>query len=247
MPTKHPPSVGDDSGDGISQPVRKKFERGRLSTTTTIDRPKRKVTKQDKQNPSHFLAGYASAKMSKTAAFLPPIDDGENVPPFDDGVNQTKKTSLEYITEGHESVVVLPSEGIFAGNTNTKLISNVTTTDKVLPPTVKLKSNFTTTDKVLPPSVDDVMPPVGTNVTTTDKVLPPSVDDVMPPVGTSSINDKDTHVATGNPLIDVSHVASIAKSAVPLDSSSEIGDISPVKKANLKIGDGNEKCDPWDK
>jgi hypothetical protein len=156
MPTKHPPSVGDDSGDGMSQPVEKKIERGRLSTTTTSDRLKRQVTKPDKQNPSPLLAGYASAKMSKTAAFLPPIDDGVNAPPFDDGVNQTKKKSLESITEGHESVVVIPSEGILAGNTNTKLISNVTTTNKVLPPTVKLTSNVTTTDKVLSLTVDDV-------------------------------------------------------------------------------------------
>jgi hypothetical protein len=225
MPTKHLPSVGDDSGDGMSQPVRGKIERGRLSTTTTSDRLKRQITKPDKQNPSPFLVGCASAKMSKTAALLPPIDDGVNVPPFDDGVNRMKKTSLESITEGNESVVILPSEVILAGNTNTKFISNVTTTDKVLPPTVKLTSN----------------------VTTTDKVLPPTVDDVMPPVETSSINDKDTHVNTGNPLVDVSHVASIANSDVPLDSSSEIGDISPVEKANLNIGDGNEKCDPWDK
>jgi hypothetical protein len=220
----------------------KKIERGRFSTTTTSDRPKRQVTKPDKQHLSPLLAGYASATMSKTAAFLPPIDDGANVPPFDDGVNQTKKTSLESITEGHESVVVLPSEGILAGSTNTKLTSNVTTTDKVLPPTVTLTSNVTTTDKVLPPKVK-----LTSNVTTTDKVLPPTVDDVMPPMETSSINDKDTHVATGNPLVDVSNVASIANSAVPLDSSSEIGDISPVEKANLKIGDDYEKCDPWDK
>jgi hypothetical protein len=108
--------------------------------------------------------------MSKTAAFLPPIDDGVNVPPFDDGVNQTKKTSLESIMEGHESVVVIPSEGILAGSTNTKLTSNVTTTDKVLPPTVKLTSNVTTTDKVLPPTVK-----LTSNVTKTDKVLPPTV------------------------------------------------------------------------
>jgi hypothetical protein len=78
------------------------------------------------------------------------------------------------------------------------------------------------------------------NVTTIDKVLPPTNDDVTPPVGTSSIHDKDTHVATGNPLIYVSNVASIANSAEPLGSSSEISDISPVKKANLKIGDDNE-------
>jgi hypothetical protein len=67
------------------------MERGRLSTTTAIDRPKRQVIKPDKENPSPFLAGYSSAKMSKTAALLPPIDEGVNVPPIDDGVNETKK------------------------------------------------------------------------------------------------------------------------------------------------------------
>jgi hypothetical protein len=91
MPKKHPPGDGDDSGDGISRPVKKKLERGRLSTTTTSDRPKRQVIKPDKENPSPLLAGYASAKMSKTAALLPPIDEGVNVPSIDDGVNETKK------------------------------------------------------------------------------------------------------------------------------------------------------------
>jgi hypothetical protein len=127
-----------------------------LSTTTTSDRQKRQVTKPDKQNLSPLLAGYASAKMSKTAAFLPPIDDAVNVPPFDDGVNQTEKTSLESIKEGHESVVVIPSEGILAGNTNTELTSSVTTTDKVLPLTVKLTSNVTTTDNPPPHSQIDI-------------------------------------------------------------------------------------------
>jgi hypothetical protein len=172
MPTKHPPIVGDDSGDGVSQPVKKKNERGIFSTTTINDRPKRHVTKPDKQNLSPLLAGYASATISKTAASLPL---------FDDGVNQTKKTSLESITEGHEAFEAIPSEGILAGNTNTKLTSNVTTNDKLLPPTV---------------------------------------DDVMPPVETSTISDNHTHVATGNPLVDVSKLAkSIANSAVHLDSS----------------------------
>jgi hypothetical protein len=135
------------------------------------------------------------------------------------------KKRCESITEGHESVVLLPSEGINAGNTNTKLISNVRTTDKVLPPPAQFTSN----------------------VTATDKVLPPSVDDVTPAVVTSSINDKDPHLATGNPVVDVSHVAYIANSYVIVDSSSEFGDMVPVEKGNLKIGDGNEKCDPWDK
>jgi hypothetical protein len=207
MPTTHPPSVGNDSGDGVLQPV-KKIERGRLSTTATNDFTKRQVTKPDKQNISPLLAGYASATISKTAAFLPPLDDGVNLPSFNDGVDQTKKISLESITAGQEAFEAIPSEGILAGSTNTKLTSNVTTNDKLLPPTVN---------------------------------------DVMPPVETSAINDKHTHVATGNPLVDVSKVASISNYAVPLDSSREISDISPVERANLKIGDDYEKCDPWDK
>jgi hypothetical protein len=127
MPTKHPPSVTDDSGDGVSQPMKKKIERGRLSTTATNDHPKRNVTKPNKQNLSPLLPGYASATISKTAAFLPP---------FDDGVNKTKKTSLESITEGHEAFEAIPSKSILAGSTNTKLTSGVKTNDKFLPPTV---------------------------------------------------------------------------------------------------------------
>jgi hypothetical protein len=99
MTTKHPPSVADDTGDGVSQHVKKKVERGRLSTTTTNDRPKRNVTKSDRQNLSPLLAGYASATISKTAASLPP---------FNDGVNKNKKASLESITEGHEAFGAIP-------------------------------------------------------------------------------------------------------------------------------------------
>jgi hypothetical protein len=200
MLTKHPASVADDSGDGVSQPVKKKVERGRLSMTTTNDLPKRNVTKPDRQNLSPLLAGYASATISKTAAFLPP---------FDDGVNKNKKTSLESMTEGHEAFGAIPSKSIVAGSTNIKLTSGVTTNDELLPPTV---------------------------------------DDVTPSVKTSAINDSHTHVATVNPLVDVSKVAqSIANYAVPLDSSRQISDISPDKTGNLKIGEDYEKCDPWDK
>jgi hypothetical protein len=79
-------------------------------------------------------------------------------------------------------------------------------------------------------------------------LLPPTVDDVTPSVETSAINDSHTHVATGNPLVDVSKVSqSIANYAVHLDSSRQISDISPVKTGNLKIGDDYKKCDPWDK
>jgi hypothetical protein len=85
-------------------------------------------------------------------------------------------------------------------------------------------------------------------VTTNDKLLPPTDDDVTPSVETSAINNSHTHVATGNTLVDVSKVAqSIANSAVPLDSSKQISDISPEKIGNLKIGDDYEKCDPWEK
>jgi hypothetical protein len=85
-------------------------------------------------------------------------------------------------------------------------------------------------------------------VTTNYKLLPPTVEDVMPSVETSAINDKHTHVATVDPLVDVSKVAQpITNSAVPLESSTHISDISPVKTGNLKIGDDYQKCDPWDK
>jgi hypothetical protein len=126
MPTKHPPSIADDTGDGLSQHVKKKVERGRLSTTTTNDRPKRKVTKPDRQNVAPLLAAYASATISKTAASLPP---------FDDGVNK-KKASSESMMEGQEAFGDTPSESIVAGSTNIKLAPGVTTNDELLPSTV---------------------------------------------------------------------------------------------------------------
>jgi hypothetical protein len=79
MPTKHPPSDTDGTEDGLSQHVKKKIERGRLSTTTTNDRPKRNATKPEKQNFATLLAEYASATISKIAASLPPFDDGINL------------------------------------------------------------------------------------------------------------------------------------------------------------------------
>jgi hypothetical protein len=62
---------------------------------------------------------YASATISKTAASLPP---------FDDGVNKNKKASSESMMEGHEAFGATPSESILA--------SGVTTNDELLPPTV---------------------------------------------------------------------------------------------------------------
>jgi hypothetical protein len=127
MPTKHPPSVANDTGYGLLQHVKKKVERGRLSMTTTNDRPKQNVTKPHRQNLSPLLAGYASATISKTAASLPP---------FYDGVNKNKKASSESMTEGHEAFGAIPCESIVAGSTNIKLASGVTTNDELLPPTV---------------------------------------------------------------------------------------------------------------
>jgi hypothetical protein len=127
MPTKHPPSVTNDTEDGLSQHVKKKVERGRLSTTTTNDRPKRNVTKIDRQNIAPLLAEYASATISKTAASLPP---------FDDGVNKNKKASLESMMEGHEAFGAIPSESIVTGSTNIKSASGVARNEELIPPTV---------------------------------------------------------------------------------------------------------------
>jgi hypothetical protein len=93
MPTKHPPTVTDGTEDGLTQPVKKKVQRVRLSTKTSIDRPKRHAAKPDKHNVAPLLAEYASAKTSKTAVSLPPIYLGDNktkrsTDPSQDGVNK---------------------------------------------------------------------------------------------------------------------------------------------------------------
>jgi hypothetical protein len=85
-------------------------------------------------------------------------------------------------------------------------------------------------------------------VTANEELLPPTVDDITPSVGISAINDSHTHVATGNALVDVSKVAqSIANSAVPVDFSRQISDLSPDKRGNLKIDDNYDQGDLWDK
>jgi hypothetical protein len=40
MPTKHPPIGTDGIEDGLTQHVKKKVQKGRLSTTKSKDRPK---------------------------------------------------------------------------------------------------------------------------------------------------------------------------------------------------------------
>jgi hypothetical protein len=63
MPTKYPPPIGTNgTEDGLTQPVKKKVQRGILSTTTRKDRPKRHAAKPDKHNVAPLLAEYASAK-----------------------------------------------------------------------------------------------------------------------------------------------------------------------------------------
>jgi hypothetical protein len=93
MPAKHPPSGTGGTEGGLSQHVKKKLERGRLSTTTRNDRPKLNATKPDKNNVAPLLEEYVSAAISKTAASLPPLslrynNTKHSINPFNDGVNK---------------------------------------------------------------------------------------------------------------------------------------------------------------
>jgi hypothetical protein len=78
MPTKNPSTSTDGSEDGLTQPAKKKVQRGRLPITRSQDRPKWNASRPDKHNVAPFLAEYASAKTSKTAASLPRIYLGDN-------------------------------------------------------------------------------------------------------------------------------------------------------------------------
>jgi hypothetical protein len=78
MPTKNPYNSTDGSEDGLTQPAKKKVQRGRLSITRSQYRPKWNASRPDKHNAAPFLAKYASAKILKTAASLTPISLGDN-------------------------------------------------------------------------------------------------------------------------------------------------------------------------
>jgi hypothetical protein len=78
MPTKNPSTSTNGSEDGLTQPVKKKVQRGILSITRSQDRPKRNAPRPDKHNAAPLLAKYASAKTSKTAVSLPPISLRDN-------------------------------------------------------------------------------------------------------------------------------------------------------------------------
>jgi hypothetical protein len=78
MPTKNPSTSTNISEDGLTQPVKKKVQKGRLSIRRSQDRPKRNASIPDKHNVAPFLAEHASAKTSKTAASLTSISLGDN-------------------------------------------------------------------------------------------------------------------------------------------------------------------------
>jgi hypothetical protein len=78
MPTKNPSTNTDVSEDGLTHPIKKKVQRGRLPTTRSQYRPKHNASKPDQHNVALLLDEYASGKTSKTAASLPPISLGDN-------------------------------------------------------------------------------------------------------------------------------------------------------------------------
>jgi hypothetical protein len=78
MPTENPSTSTNGSEDGLTEPVKKKLQRGRLSIARSQDPPKRNASRPDKHNVAPLLAEYASAKTSRTAASLPPIYLGDN-------------------------------------------------------------------------------------------------------------------------------------------------------------------------
>jgi hypothetical protein len=78
MPTKNPSTSTDGSEDGSTQPVKRKLQRGKLSTTRSQERPKWNASRPDQHNVAPLLAEYASAKTSKTAASLQLVSLGGN-------------------------------------------------------------------------------------------------------------------------------------------------------------------------
>jgi hypothetical protein len=219
VPTKNPPTDTDGTEDGLSQHVKKKLQRGRLSTTTSNDRPKRHATKPDKHNVAPLLAEYVSTTTSKTAVSLPPISLRDNntkrsTDPSDDGVNKKTLSSLEAIMEGAEVLGATPYDTIVAAITNIKSASGLVMNKEVSPTTVKMLS-----------------PPVGTSTinnspadVATATNLVAGVSQLAQPVASSTIPPDNRYKSKG-----------------------QISDISPDKRGNLKIDEDYEQGDPWDK
>jgi hypothetical protein len=78
MPTKNPSTSTNVSKDGLTQPVKKKVQRGRFPIMRSQDRPKSNASRPIKHNFAPLLTDYASAKTLKTAASLPPISPCDN-------------------------------------------------------------------------------------------------------------------------------------------------------------------------
>jgi hypothetical protein len=103
MPTKNTSTSTDVSGDGMTQPMKTKVQRGRLTVTRSQDRPKRNASRLDNHNVAPLLADHVSAKTSKTAASLPPISLGVNktkskTKQSHSGENKSKAPDLDSIT-----------------------------------------------------------------------------------------------------------------------------------------------------
>jgi hypothetical protein len=183
MPTKHPPTGTGGTEDGLTQPVNKKVQRGILSTTTSIDCPKRHAAKPDKHNVAPLLAEYASAKTSKTTVSLPPISLGDNktrriTDPSQDGVNKKTLSSLETVVEGAEVLGATPSDTIEVASTKT--------TVEILPPPVDTST--------INNSPDDV---------STANSLVEGVSQLSQPVASSTIPPDNRYESTGQ-ISDIS-------------------------------------------
>jgi hypothetical protein len=103
MPTKNPSTSTDASEDGMTQPAKKKVQRGRLTMVRSQDRPKCNSSRPDNHNVAPLLADYASAKISKTAASLQPISLGVNktkrkTKQSQSGENKRKAPGVDSIT-----------------------------------------------------------------------------------------------------------------------------------------------------
>jgi hypothetical protein len=143
MSTKHPPTGTDGTEDVLTQPIKKKVQRGRLSTTTSKNIPKRHAAKPDNHNDAPLLVDYASAKTSKTAVSMPPLYIGDNktkrsTDPYQDGVNEKTLSSLETVVEGAEVLGGTPSDTIEVASTKIKSASSLVSVNKVFPTTVEV-------------------------------------------------------------------------------------------------------------
>jgi hypothetical protein len=73
---QNPVNATEHTDHASSKPDNKKVQIGRVPTTTTSqDLPKWNASRPDKHDASPLLAGYASAKTSKTDVSIPPVSN----------------------------------------------------------------------------------------------------------------------------------------------------------------------------